>query len=233
MGCTPSPAQRCRGALAWGEPPAAEAVARRARAVPGWVPGPVCAAGRGRALGLPKPRGAGRGCRGRLGAGPASPSPTSPGCPRRCHPALGQDRTQPRGWRGPCPGATGPAVPRHPGRWDIISTALPAAAGSLPGRPMDVSPSRPQPGGHSIPRGRLWAESPRRAAGPGLPCPFPAPFRAGGSGALSPSPLGALQLHIYRDANITPRKFPVFTSQAKACSEALTFFFLSMRSGGL
>lgn len=123
--------------------------------------------------------GAGCRCRGRLRAGPASPSLTSRDCLRQCHPALGQDSTQqPRGRRGRPEPALVPLVQLCRGTRGT-GASFPPPSLQLPGASRDTpwmcpSPAH-SPGGHSIPRGGLCGESPRRAAGPGAAVPFPPP----------------------------------------------------------
>lgn len=134
----------------------AGAEAGRARAVPGVGAGTgLCRRDR---TGPGFAETAGSGARGRAGLSHL----TGRDCLRRCHPARGQDRARldTTGGATPCP----PRCPRsrsagHRG-WGILSPPSPG-----------MCPLSPQPWGSQHPRGR--------AAGPGLPCPFPALAEAG------------------------------------------------------
>lgn len=87
-------------------------------------------------------------------------------------------------------------------------------------------------GDHSIPRARLvgWIMEMWWEQGTALPfsfeCFLPC-WRKQSIISLTHRrqlPLGALHLHTYTDANVTPRKFSAFASRSKACCRALTFF---------
>lgn len=249
------PAEGCRYPTpVRGEPPTPGAVATWGRAVPGVSPGTgFCRWERmgSRVCRNRWERAGARvlGCRGRLRAELASPRLTGWDCQRRCHPAPGQDSTQgPWGWRGHPNPALVPEVQlrrgtRCPGASFPPPSLQPLAAHR--DGPRMRPPTCPQPSGRvtACPELGSWGESWRRAGERGalgskaLPCPFLREFPCWRKRSIislahqRQLPMGALHLHIYTDANITPRKFSAFTSRAKTCRGGLTFFSLSMASG--
>lgn len=148
------------------EPPARSAVATRARAVQGVSPGTAFVPPGEDGPWVCRNRGVPGAAQGRAGLSQSHQSGLSRAVSPRSgagqHPAALSPPWCHRGSSAGAPEAQGHHFQRPP-----------CSCRSLPGHPMDVSPSRPQPRGSQHPPGRALGESRLRAAGPGAALPFP------------------------------------------------------------